>query len=252
MQRGYIKIWRKIEDSGLLQMHGTLALFMVMILRAAYKPCRIGIIDLDRGQLSAGRFQLCEWSGLSEQSTRTSVKHLIDLGMITSKPTNKFTIYTVVNYGQYQDYDDTTNHQTNQQLTNNQPTINQQLTTIKDINTLSINNIKPNTLSPLATPKDDAVQYDEIVNLYHQTLPMCPKVVMLTAKRKGQIAARWKSGVLPDLETWKDYFIFVSKSDFLTGKTDPVNGHKRFVANLEWLTNESNFVKTWESKYHGK
>ena len=143
MQRGYIKIWRKIEDSGLLQMHGTLALFMVMILRAAYKPCRVGLIDLDRGQLSAGRFQLCEWSGLSEQSTRTSVKHLHDLGMITSKPTNKFTIYTIVNYGQYQDYDDTINQQTNQQLTNNQPTTNQQLTTIKDIKTLSIKELKP-------------------------------------------------------------------------------------------------------------
>lgn len=108
------------------------------------------------------------------------------------------------------------------------------------------------SMSLPATQKADPVQYEEIVNLYHQTLPMCPKVVMLTTKRKGQIAARWKSGVLPDLETWKNYFEFVSKSDFLTGKTDPINGHKRFVASLEWLTNESNFVKTWENKYHGK
>lgn len=130
--------------------------------------------------------------------------------------------------------------------------INPELTLTSNHKPLTINQDNTNTMSPLATPKADAVQYEEIVNLYHQTLPMCPKVVMLTAKRKGQIAARWKSGVLPDLETWKDYFIFVSKSDFLTGKTDPINGHKRFVANLEWLTNESNFVKTWESKYHGK
>jgi uncharacterized protein YdaU (DUF1376 family) len=130
--------------------------------------------------------------------------------------------------------------------------INPELTLTSNHKPVTINQINTNTMSPPATPKADAIQYEEIVNLYHQTLPMCPKVVMLTAKRKGQIAARWKSGVLPDLETWKEYFEFVSKSDFLTGKTDPVNGHKRFVANLEWLTNESNFVKTWENKYHGQ
>lgn len=176
MHRGYIKIWRKIEDSGLLQMHGTLALFMVMLLRAAYKPCRIGLIDLDRGQLSAGRFQLCEWSGLSEQSTRTSIKHLHDLNMITSKPTNKFTIYTIVNYGQYQDYDDTTNQQSNQQLTNNQPTTNQQLTTIKDINHLSIKELNK-YIPPLP---DDLLQEWKLIR---------------KKKKSGEVTERVFSGV---------------------------------------------------------
>lgn len=138
MQRGYIKIWRKLEDSGLIQMHGTLSLFMVMLFRAAYKPSKIGLVEVDRGQLIAGRFQLCEWAGLSEQSVRTSLKHLHDMEILTSKSTNKFTIYTIVNYGQYQDSDDATNQQTNQQLTNNQPTTNQQLTTIKELNNLNI------------------------------------------------------------------------------------------------------------------
>jgi hypothetical protein len=252
MQRGYIKIWRKLEDSGLLQMPNTLCLFMVMLMKAVYKPCKVGLTELERGQLSAGRFQLCEWSGLSEQSVRTSLKHLHDMKILTSKPTNKFTVYTFVNYNLYQDFDVAPNQQTNQQLTNNQPTTNQQLTTEEDINTLSINNINTNTMSPPATPKADPIQYEEIVNLYHQTLPMCPKVVMLTSKRKGQIAARWKSGNLPDLQTWSEYFKFVSESPFLTGKTDPINGHKRFVADLEWITTESNFTKIAERKYHGK
>lgn len=103
-----------------------------------------------------------------------------------------------------------------------------------------------------ATQKADPVRYEEIVNLYHQILPMCPRVVMLTTKRKGQIAARWKSGNLADLETWKEYFNFVSQSDWLTGKVDPSPGRKRFVADLEYLTNESNFAKIAENKYHGK
>lgn len=108
-----------------------------------------------------------------------------------------------------------------------------------------------NTSLP-ASPKADNVPYEKIVSLYHEKLPTLPKVVMLTTKRKGQIAARWKSGVLPDLETWENYFDFVSKSPFLMGLKDPPEGRKRFVADLEWITNESNFTKIWEKKYHGQ
>jgi hypothetical protein len=74
----------------------------------------------------------------------------------------------------------------------------------------------------------------------------------MTNTRRSQIAARWKSGAIPDLDTWKDYFTFVSKSKFLTGGCDPPQGKKRFVADLEWITRESNFVKIYEKKYHGE
>ena len=117
----------------------------------------------------------------------------------------------------------------------------------------SSSSLNTNAMSPPAkAPKADAVPYEAIINLYHQTLPICPRVAMLTTKRKGQIAARWKSGNLPDLQTWKEFFEHISKSDFLTGKSDPSNGHKRFVADLEWVTTESNFTKIAENKYHGK
>lgn len=109
-----------------------------------------------------------------------------------------------------------------------------------------------NLLSPPATPKADPIPYQKVVDLYHQTLPTLPKVVKLSAKRKSQIGARWRSGDIPDLETWQEYFEFVSRSDWLMGKVEPSNGRKRFVADLEWLTNESNFIKTWENKYHGR
>ena len=99
-------------------------------------------------------------------------------------------------------------------------------------------------------PKADPIPYQKIVDLYHQTLPALPKVEILTTKRKGQIAARWRNG-LPDLPTWKEYFEHISESGFLMGKKDPTNGHKRFIADLEWLTNETNFAKVAEGKYHG-
>lgn len=112
---------------------------------------------------------------------------------------------------------------------------------------------KTNTsLLESAAPKSDFVPFEQIVNLYHETLPKLPRVRMLTKKRKGQIAARWKSGNLPDLDTWKNFFVHVGNSKFLIGGVDPPAGGKRFVADLEWITNESNFTKIWEGKYHGQ
>jgi hypothetical protein len=139
MQRGYIKIWRKLEDSGLLQMPNTLSLFMVMLMKAVYKPCKVGMAELNRGQLSAGVYQLCEWTGLTIQNVRTSLNHLHKLNIITSKSTNKYTIYTFVNYNEYQDIDTIPN----KQLTNDQQTTNKQLTTEEDIKHLSIKELTP-------------------------------------------------------------------------------------------------------------
>lgn len=102
---------------------------------------------------------------------------------------------------------------------------------------------------PEKPAKADQIPYQKIIDLYHQTLPTLPKVEILTTKRKGQIAARWRNG-LQDLPTWKEYFEHISESGFLMGKKDPSNGHKRFIADLEWLTNETNFAKVAEGKYH--
>jgi len=102
-----------------------------------------------------------------------------------------------------------------------------------------------------ASPRRPAIPYEEIVNLYHELLPKNPRIHSLTTKRKAQIRARWLDGSLPDLDTWAQYFKFVSESNFLTGMVMPRDGRKPFVANLEWLTNETNFTNVAEKKYHG-
>jgi len=89
-----------------------------------------------------------------------------------------------------------------------------------------------------------------IVDLYHELLPMCPRVQKITKARAGAIQARWRSGDLPDLETWADYFRYVSESAFLTGRVDPAPGRTRFVADLEWLAREGNYAKVYEGKFH--
>jgi len=102
----------------------------------------------------------------------------------------------------------------------------------------------------LALIGQDRIPYDQIVQLYHQMLPMCPAVKKFTERRRGLLRARWHAGELPDMETWQKYFAYVASSEFLTGRTTPKGDRPPFLADLEWLCREGNYVKVWEGRYH--
>lgn len=154
MQRGYVKIWRKLEDSGLIQLPNTLALFMHLLLNATHKDRKVGtpngVVHLKRGQFLSGRIELAARLRQSEQEIRTSLKRLENLEIISIESTNRFSIYTIENYNKYQDEQPTDNQQNsqpnNQQITIEQPTDNQQSTTKQTHKNLNIKEIK----TPLA------------------------------------------------------------------------------------------------------
>ena len=85
-------------------------------------------IELNPGQFIFGRKAASKELNISEQSIKTILYHFTIEKKLTLKPTNKFTIITVVNWPLYQGE----NTATNQQLTSNQPATNQQLTTNKN------------------------------------------------------------------------------------------------------------------------
>ena len=144
MNRGYVKVWRKIEDSGLIQLPNTLALFMHLLLNATHKDRKMGtpsgVIDVKRGQFVSGRIELASRLKQSEQQIRTSLKRLEDLEIISINTTNRYSVYTIENYSKYQDTDEASNQQT----TNKQPTNNQQTTTKQECNNLNIEECNKN------------------------------------------------------------------------------------------------------------
>ena len=81
-------------------------------------------VTLQPGQFIFGRKVASEECGLSEQTIRTCLVKLKNMKKLTIKPTNKFSVISVVNWGRYQTDNQASNQQTNQQLTNNQPTTN--------------------------------------------------------------------------------------------------------------------------------
>ena len=135
MHRGYILVWRKIQDSGLMQMPNTLAVFLHILFSATHKDIKVGTpngaITLKRGQYISGRKKLAEELEQSEQTIRTSLKNLEKLKILTITSTSKYSGYTIENYELYQN----TDSYPTKELTNIQPASNQQLTTKQEHNT---------------------------------------------------------------------------------------------------------------------
>lgn len=98
--------------------------------------------------------------------------------------------------------------------------------------------------------KPPACPHEELIKLYHETLPTCPRVKVWTGKRQAHMRQRWRE--YPSIDEWREFFRRVKASRFLTGGVPAGRGRsKPFVADLAWLVNPDNFAKVLEGKYAG-
>lgn len=99
---------------------------------------------------------------------------------------------------------------------------------------------------PIKVKRSDCPHQD-IIALYHEILPECPKVRDWTPARAQQLRARWNEDPKrQNLNYWRAYFEYVKTCSFLIGRGA---GNRPFVADLEWLTKSQNFTKVREGKY---
>lgn len=90
--------------------------------------------------------------------------------------------------------------------------------------------------------------YQAIVSLYHDCLPQLPRVYRLTDSRRRQIRALW-GHELDDLDSWRNYFRHVSRSDFLMGRRPGRDG-AAFQASFDFIIHPGKFIKIAEDQYH--
>lgn len=175
MEQGYVKLWRKCLDSGLLKNPTAWQLFGYLLLKATHRAHRqlVGgmVFDLQPGDVIFGRSKAADDLCVGEQSIRTALKLLEKLEIVTSKSTNKCTVISFVNWDRYQDDQPAPNQQTNQHLTSNQPAPNQHLTTNK--NERKKENIKTDT-SYLAQSDAGASSAPEPADEQEQPVAMIP------------------------------------------------------------------------------
>jgi hypothetical protein len=103
---GWVKLWRQSIENGWLQNHKLWVFWCYCLMKASHKEHKVFVgnrrIKLEDGQFIFGRKKAAEETGLSERQTRTCLDSLRKLGNVTSKPTNKFSIVTICNWGFYQ------------------------------------------------------------------------------------------------------------------------------------------------------
>lgn len=130
---GWIKLHRKVLYSGIMQYPLAFTLFAWCMVKAATKKTKTGMnyqsAVIQPGQLIVGRQMIARELNQTEQKIRTALLYLKNQGIITSKTTNKFSVITIVNWGEYQFVQE----ESTGNLTSIQPADNQQITTYKEV-----------------------------------------------------------------------------------------------------------------------
>lgn len=107
-------------------------------------------------------------------------------------------------------------------------------------------------LKPIAVSKADRPEcpHQEIIDLYHEILPMGTQVRIWNDQRKGKLRARWREDAKrQNLEWWRKLFTYIADSKFLTGRTS-TKDRAPFLITLDWIVTSEKLVKIIEGEYH--
>lgn len=98
----YIKLFRSFLDWEWYMDINTGWLFLHMLLKANWKEGSFKGTTVPRGSFISSIDKLSDGTGLTKDEVRTAIKHLISTNEITKQSTNKYTVFSVVNYELYQ------------------------------------------------------------------------------------------------------------------------------------------------------
>lgn len=180
---GWIKLHRQLLEWEWQQDSHMVHLYIHMLLKANREPKRWKGVMVEAGQFIGSRDSLSFSTGISVRSIRTCLERLKECGLLTSKATNKYTIFTLVKWGLHANGEGDSDQQTVQQVTSKRPANDQQTTTNKKDK--KVENTKKEKKS---------YPYDEVVALYHKHCPSLKRVRGLSDQRKELISYRFKQG----------------------------------------------------------
>ncbi|MGD0662159.1 MAG: hypothetical protein ABSD38_29230 [Syntrophorhabdales bacterium] len=175
----------------------------------------------------------------SKDDCETAMKWLTKRAMVTTKKTTRGMVITICKYDFYQNPANYENHSEADNETTRKPqtrhTINKKDKKEKDF------------LSPEGSGNGHCPHQD-IIQLYHKTLPMLTHVRDWHEGRQEQLRARWtEDPERQDLEWWQSFFDYVKSCPHLIGEND-----RGWKPNLEWLVERKNFVKIIEGNYEAR
>jgi hypothetical protein len=105
MNRGYVRLYRKVLDSVVWQDMEIWRMFSYLLLKVTHKPHQHGegkrLVSLKPGQCIIGRKRASVDTGLTERRVRGALDYLRRAGVITTKTTNRFTRVTLLGWPEH-------------------------------------------------------------------------------------------------------------------------------------------------------
>ena len=128
MFRGYIKLWRKIEDNPLSHDPDFMAIWVWILLLAnhKFKEWKIGYqkIPIKRGQFITSRNKLSIITGVNESKLERTMTYLQSEQQIEQQKFNNYRLITVINYNIYQPSEQLNEQQVNSKRTASEQQVN--------------------------------------------------------------------------------------------------------------------------------
>ena len=254
MERGYVKLWRRTLDSGLLQHPTAWQVFGYLLMSATRSERKLMVagqlFELSPGDYAGSVASICGALKLTPRQVRTALAVLEKLEILTIKTTNKGSLFSLVNWHRYQDEGQTSDKQNaNKRQAPDKPIEQERENINKSISYSS-------SESPSSDPSGNC-PHNRILDVYREVLPEMTQPRTWRANEMTALKARWnekrKEGKFTTeeegVEYFRKFFQYVRKSDFLMGKVTNRDG-KAFQADIRWLVKAGNFDKVVEGKYH--
>jgi hypothetical protein len=106
LQRGFVKLYRKIEDSGVFQNHHATTLFMWLLVKAKWKERRENGVTLLPGEVMTSAPKIMLELGMTRKQTRMAIDFLENLQIVAYDRAHgrarTETIFKLVNWDKYQ------------------------------------------------------------------------------------------------------------------------------------------------------
>lgn len=112
------------------------------------------------------------------------------------------------------------------------------------------------TPSPSPNPKPKTKNstppcpYQKIMELFNELCPSLRNVKSIEDDRQVRVRRIWKKK--PDIEWWKQYFITIELSDFLSGRAPKTVGHETWECGFDFIITPRYLTKIVEGFYENK
>ena len=268
--KGFALLHRKIMDVPFYKDAEAAHLWVHLLLRANHEQTLVstdvGDVICERGEFITGRNTLAMETGLSADRVKSLLRKFQNLGMITTKSNNRFTVLKVVKYDEYQ--------------SNFCPADVQPVSSANAVVPMPVEDVCPADVQPVSTDnnilnnsltnvrecasaaekpeqKKPSLSCEQVVEVYHRVLPEAQSIRILTDKRRALIRTFWqKAGKVTQqldghkftLSDWESYLSYIATNCrwMLENRPDQRTGRTWRRKALEYFLNVDVYAKTRE------